>query len=115
MVIITKNDVKILNSVYRHRKNGVTFAYLSGKFSSERVYQLINANYLSCTRETKKTIGIPCDLITEKSIVSLSDLGLAEVESHQWFDVKYFLTQIVLPILIGVISSILTAILLRLI
>ena len=44
----------------------------------------------------------------DDTLFKLSDLGIAEVESKQWFNTQFVLTQIVLPIIIAVITTLIT-------
>lgn len=46
-------------------------------------------------------------------VVSLSRQGITEVESHQWFSAKFVVLQILLPIAIAVITTLLTIFLTR--
>ena len=110
-MIITKKDVKILRYINRH--GSVPKDKLSKKFSSDRVLLLLDGKYLSCDKKFSSKSGYALQTIPSDSAFRLTDLGISTLEKYQWFDFQYFITHMVLPVLIGVTSSVITAILLR--
>ncbi|MEY8534644.1 hypothetical protein AALH30_14110 [Blautia pseudococcoides] len=44
----------------------------------------------------------------EYTTFQLDNLGIAEVEKAQWFNVEFFIKQILLPIVIAVVTTLLT-------
>lgn len=110
---ITKSDLKILRYIYRHRKSVRRDALLK-KFSNDRISQLLGVKYISCDKKfITSQSGYALQTIPPDAIVTLTDLGVSEVESRQWFDLQYFVTHILLPVVIGVLSSVITTVLTR--
>jgi hypothetical protein len=112
---ITKSDIKILNYVHYHHRHPVTYAKLVNKFSIHEIDVLIQNEFLDYIPEIFEHHGIPSMHITGNSIMSLTKKGIHEVEQNQWFDIRYLITQILVPILVGTVSAIVTAILLNVI
>lgn len=111
-MVILKKHRKILN--YVRRKGPVMLITLHKKFDCSIVGSLLLFHYLICIndhRELDPERYIVGDL-PDSSLISLSDIGLAEVESYDWFDLKYVLTMIIIPLLIGIGSGVFTNVIL---
>lgn len=108
--MLTKSQIKALKYVYRH--NNIYLGTLKKKFPND-VDTLLRNNYLSCPRSGTQFDGVYVPVYKDSSKVTLTDTGICEVEQSHWFDVRYLLTQIVVPILVGIVSAVVTAILLR--
>lgn len=110
-IIINKNDIKILKHIYRNRNN-VTRGKLLKKFKklpiTDRLSNLESASYITHDHfYARKPDGFRVPLSDDTSY-TLTDLGISEVEKHQWFNWQFFLLQIVLPIVIAIISTLIT-------
>nr|DAE57580.1 MAG TPA: hypothetical protein [Caudoviricetes sp.] len=111
---ITKSDIKILNYVHHRHFRPVTYMSLSGKFSKHEVDNLIKGELLSYVPVIVDYQGIPSEKLSAESAIFLTKDGIYVVEQNQWFDTQYLLTQIIVPILVGVASAVITTVLLQL-
>ena len=102
---ITKFELKALRRVYR--KSSLPFKALRDLLDDEAMSFLFQNGYFSLG-SVSYLAGIPDD-----APISLSRLGLATVEESEWFDWSFLIRNIILPILIGVLSSVITNLLLR--
>jgi len=110
---ITKSDIKILNYVHHRHFRPITYGSLISKFDKEDVDNLINSEFLDYTPAAYDRYGMPVRKLSGDTIISLSKSGIYEVEQNQWFDTKYLLTQIIVPILVGVLSAVITTLVLQ--
>lgn len=115
-MIINKSERKILNYIYK--KKTVSFKRLSYKFRKldgfqDTLYSLVHHQFVIQDGDHLNEYGEPIPFTPETKF-QLNGLGRAEVESHQWFDVSYVFTSLVVPIIVGVTSSLITALLLAL-
>lgn len=114
-MIITKKHLRILKYVYKHKS--VTFLKLKKHKKNDNLLELIEQlvlnHYLLQIGGSYNNYGEPVP-ISESTCFELDDLGIAEVESHQWFDFKFVLLQIILPIVIAIITTLITIFLTRL-
>lgn len=105
---ILKKHVKILRYVRLHRI--VTISVLDRRYSYDVIRDLLWCKYLTCDNDTRQEDDF-CQKTGEyppASQIRLTDSGLAEVEARDWFNMEYFVTRIVVPIVIGVVSSTIT-------
>lgn len=112
---ITKQQLSVLQFIYR--KKSTNYAAILKKFKSkllvdELLSDLLYNEYIYCIHGSYDTNG---DLVplTDSSIFQLNQIGVVEVEKNQWFNVQYFLSSLIVPIIVGVASSIITALLLN--
>lgn len=116
MYTLTKYDFKILHYIYC-RHNGVSRAKLLKKFkrNTKSIDVLCNLNYIShdYTFPLDKD-GFPVGSLPNTAIYKIEMRGIAEIESHQWFNAQYMFTSLIVPIIVGVMSSVITALLLKL-
>lgn len=108
-MVITKYSLHILRYLYRQKS--VSHFNLSKKFKGPRFQQtlddLIRNCYIIQIGGFINEYGEPIPA-HDDTLFKLSDLGIAEVESKQWFNTQFVLTQIVLPIIIAVITTLIT-------
>lgn len=108
-----KDDLKIFRYIYS--KRAVSFANLKNHFKNrsdipEVIRGMLSSDCLTIVTGIDKPIcGGP---IPDRCILTLTGKGAAEVESRQWFNVQYVFSSIIVPIIIGVVSSLITAFLL---
>lgn len=115
-MIITKYELKILKFVYA--KKTISYKALSKKFSKysnlqDTLESLTYHHYLVQVGGHQNNMGEPIP-ITDKTLFTMDSLGSSEVESKQWFNLQYVLTALILPIIVGVASSAITALILAL-
>ena len=112
---ITKDEFRVLRYIYSKRT--ISFEKLREHFQkysniSEIIRNMLSDHYITIISGIDKPIlGGP---IPDSCVLTLTRKGAAEVESSQWFDVKYVITSILVPILVGATSSLITALLLAL-
>ena len=111
---ISKSDIKILKYLY-HKHRPISYGALAKKYNSDAVDRLMNDGLLDSPTSYAYHDGVFADALTDDTAISLTKTGECAVEDRQWFDVKYLLTQIIVPILVGIVSAVVTAILLRMI
>lgn len=105
---LTKINLRILRYLYR-RKSGSTYIELKRKFGESRILELIHSKYIDHNYVyPKDSNGFPIGDISDETLCFISDQGELEVEQRQWFDEKFVLTQILLPIVIAIITTLLT-------
>ena len=107
-MIITKRDVKILKFIKSHHSTSTRIMLIS-KFDPIRIDKLNNAGYIKHNHkyQTDKD-GFRIPNIPDTALYFLTDLGIAEVENHQWFDTKFVITQILLPIVLAILTTFIT-------
>lgn len=108
-MIITKHSLRILKFIY-HRKS-VTYSQLNDKFKEstlrETLDTLIRNHYVIQIGGYINKYGEPVP-ICENTLFKLNELGIAEVESKQWFNLQFVLLQIILPIVIAIATTLIT-------
>lgn len=95
--MLTKKQLKLLKCLYRRSR---TVSWIKKKFKVSELRDICSGmfTYISATDGH----------FPDNCIISISKKGIIEVESHQWFDFKFVLLQIILPIVIAVISTLIT-------
>ena len=104
---IKKSDLKLLRYIYRHKS-----ASRRSVMKKFRDFQGSNHyTHVSCyTTEDKD--GFSIEHPSPDDPVTLTEAGILEVESHQFFNLEYVLSSLVLPVIVGVLSSVITALIL---
>lgn len=106
---LQKSDIKILRYLY-HKKTS-TLSSLQRKFSKKlsRLKFLIGHDYIVTNYvRPSDPAGFPVGEYPPETIYFLSHAGIVEVENRQWFDWQFVLRNIILPIILAVISTLLT-------
>lgn len=106
---ITKNQLKTLR--YIKKKKIVTYSQLNSKFND--LDWISPYVYITDHREDDAD-GFPIGDILPFETVKLNENGIIIVEENSWFTVQYALTNIGVPIFVGVLSSLITTLLLSL-
>lgn len=108
-MVITKRLFHILRYVYRH--GSVPYSKLNRKFKYptllEDLENLVLHRYITQIGGNRDLCGDPIPIL-ENTLFTLNDLGIAEVESKQWLNLQFVLTQIILPIVIAIITTLIT-------
>lgn len=109
-MIITKEILAVLRYIYR--KKSVSYLKLQKRFkkqmlSKDTLFMLACKSYILQSDSYITEDGGPAP-ITEYTTFQLDNLGIAEVEKAQWFNVEFFIKQILLPIVIAVVTTLLT-------
>ncbi len=108
-MIITKSYLRILR--YINRKKSVPYSSLQKKFKdsslSEMLESLTRNRYIIQIGGSMNEYGEPIE-IQDNTFFKLDDLGTAEVESKQWFNLQFVLLQIILPVVIAIITTLIT-------
>lgn len=94
---MTKKQLKLLKCLYRKPR---TICWIKKKFKVSDLREICTGIYHLI--RTTDNDG------EESNIVSISKEGIIEVESRQWFNGQFVLTQILLPIVIAIITTLLT-------
>ena len=104
---LTKHSLKILRYIY-HRKS-VSYSKLNMQFDDidEILDSLVRSHYVIQIGGSTNQYGEPVPF-REDTLFKLDELGIAEVESKQWFNLQFVLLQIVLPIVIAIITTLIT-------
>lgn len=109
---VTKYDLRVLRFLKRH-PHGVSGATLFRKFHCTPTWleDLCNYKYISHNYEFPRSPDgfiIGDGKVPDTALYTLELLGTAEIESHQWFDLQYIITQILVPIGIALCTYALT-------
>lgn len=101
---VTKYELKLLRWIYRNSSRSLSS--LNDRYDRETVSILFENGYI-CFGNVQFLSDIPDD-----ALVSLTRLGITTVEEQEWFDWPFLIRNILLPIFIGVLSSVITNLLL---
>lgn len=94
---MTKKQLKLLKLLYRKPRK---ISWVIKKFKISDLRDICFGIYhLICTTNDD---GDECEIIT------ITRAGIIEVESRQWFDFRFVLLQIVLPLVIAIITTLIT-------
>lgn len=109
-MIITKSDFKILKFVYVHKST--SYKSIHKKFRNHpdlvnALDALVRHNYLVQVGGYQNNLGEPIP-ITDETLFVMDVLGSAEVESKQWFNLEYVISHLLIPIVLAVISTLIT-------
>ena len=108
-MVITKYYLRILRYLYRQKST--SYFNLSKKFKEPELQETLDAlirnGYVVQIDGFINKYGEPIPILDD-TLLELSDLGIAEVESKQWFNLQFVLLQIVLPIAIAIITTLIT-------
>lgn len=108
-MVITKYSLHILRYLYHQRSS--SYFNLSKKFKGPELQETLDAlirnGYVVQIGGFINEYGEPIPILDD-TLLKLSDLGIAEVESKQWFNLQFVLLQIVLPIAIAIITTLIT-------
>ena len=89
-MVITKRLFRILSYIYRH--GSVPYSKLNRKFKYptllEDLENLILQQYVAQVGGSRSKYGEPIPIL-ENTLFTLNDLGIAEVESKQWFNLQF--------------------------
>lgn len=111
---IDKSTLKILSFIYRHPF--ITHQKVLRKFpcAEKTLEQLVHCGYISAidTEEERTNEGGRFYHILPNSKYKTLPPGNDEVEKNQWFNTQYILTSLLLPVIVGVSSSLITAVIL---
>ena len=105
---ILKKHVKILRYVRRHEP--VRVSVLDHKFAYDAVRDLLECKYLICKNDTRPEDGFfqKTGEFPPASLITLTNDGTAEVESHDWLDWEFLARSLFLPIVISVATTLIT-------
>lgn len=114
-MVITKKELKILKFIAS--KKSASYEQLIHRFSKYQdlentLEQLVYNAYLEQIGGYRTNYGEPIP-ITQETTFCLRPNGLVLVESKQWFNAEYVLSHICIPIVLSVISTLLTIFLSR--
>lgn len=110
MHLLSKSDLKILRYISR-RKHGVTRGKLLKltKSSANPIDSLCNMGYIQHDYVfPRDKSGFPIGSMPDSAIYQLTKAGKIEVESHEWFNLQYVISQILVPIVIALLTCALT-------
>ena len=95
--MITKKQLKLLRQINRKPR---TVRWIRKKYSPMDPRDILSGMF---------TLVKPSDMrLPDDAILSITKEGIVEVEAHQCFDWQYVITNIVVPIVIGVASAVIT-------
>lgn len=108
---IEKKQLKILNYLYRKPRKRYQLLKKFKKIDiSNYLNILCDINYLSFyPLPERDSDGFYSGNISDEATYSLTPKGRIEVESNQFFDLEYVISHILVPILVGVSSSVIAA------
>lgn len=113
-MLLPKHQRKILKYIYRKPRTRKKLLKHFRKLDIEKELLLLNdARYISYKpHPAKDSQGYPCEEISLDAIYKIENAGRIDVESSQFFDAEYFLSHILIPIIVGVLSSVIAALIL---
>ena len=113
-VYVLKSELKILKAV---KHQSVSYVSLCEKYPSESVNKLLGNKYLTMdeyedyvqadsfgfAREGDAPLPVPYTVM-----VHITRLGLEEIDRHEWFDLKFIVKNAVIPIIVSIITTLIT-------
>lgn len=109
--MILKKHIRVLRRVRRFPS---TYAVLANRFGKPVVDSLIASGCIRADYPRKyDEDGFPVGGIPGGAPCVLTEQGLSDVESKDWFDIQYLITHIAAPIVIGVASAVITELIAR--
>lgn len=99
-------NVKVLRAVSRNSNR----KYLVSQFGADRVDSLCPTYFRLDNPVGQNENGFQKD-IPDNATYHLTDAGVEELESRKWFTLRYFITNIIVPIAVGVAASVITTLL----
>ena len=105
---ILKQQLKILRFISKNQP--VMASVLYSRYGYDEVTGLLRGGYIICPEDPRRQDdeGYVIGAFLPTSLFSLTDKGQAEVESREWFDFQYVVSMILVPVAVGVISAIVT-------
>lgn len=102
---VTKKELKLLRIVGRRPRSR---AFLLRKFTPDQISRLNSLSFIRTDYERPRDEnGFPVGDYPGSAVYYLTyPAGVAEKESHDWFDAQYFIANILVPLLIGFFSGI---------
>lgn len=95
--MLTKKQIKLLKAIRRKPRS---IAWIKRKYNIADPRDILSGMF---------TLVHPSDMrLSDNAVLSITKDGVVEVESHQWFDWQYVITNIIVPIVIGVASAVIT-------
>lgn len=111
MYSLTKYDLKIMRYLNRHKRSGISRINLLRKFkgAQDNIDRLTSLGYISHDYDfPKDPDGFPIGEVPCSAIYHIENRGVAEVESRQWFHLEYVISHIAIPIVIAIITTLIT-------
>lgn len=111
MYSLTKYDLKIMRYLNQHKRSGISRTKLLRRFkgAQDNVDRLANFGYISHDYVfPKDPSGFRIGDVPGSAIYHIENSGIAEVESRQWFDLEYVISHIVVPIVLAIITTLIT-------
>ena len=105
---VTKQHIRAMRWI--RRRTAPAYRSVCKKFGRVILEELIGSGFVqpSYLDVKKDADGFDTEPQPDSIKVRLTNKGLAEVESHDWFNGEYALAHILIPIAIGVASTLLT-------
>ena len=114
---LTKFEIKVLKYLRKH-PSGISRAKLLCKYQkrpiSDALNHIVSNQYAEPDRVAyidEHHAVIPSD---EETKIIITTKGIVEIEGQQWFDTRFIVTSLLVPIFVGAVSSVITALLLAL-
>lgn len=101
--MITKQQLKLLRKI-NHKPR--TVSWLKKKYQVDDPRAILSGMYTLIRSSDSR--------FPDNAVLTITKAGLIELESHEWFDLQYVVTNILVPIIIGVASAVITNALLAL-
>ncbi len=98
---MSKKDFKVLR--YISRRARVPASELDARFDELRISDLFSSGAIKGSLDQKENV----------LYYSLGRFGTDALDDSRWFDLRYVITQILVPVLIGIGSAVITEVLIR--
>lgn len=110
---LTIKSQKILKYIYNRRRSGVSRKKLIRKFHCSYLHneidKLTSLGFISHNYVFQRDPdGFPIGDIPDTALYFIKESGIIEVERNRWFDIRYVITQILVPIVIALLTYALT-------
>jgi hypothetical protein len=115
---LTVKSQKILKYIYRHNKSGVSRKKLINKFhcsyEHNEIDKLTNTGYISHDYIfPTDSSGFHIGNVPDTALYSLNESGICEVESHRYLTIENIIRDLIVPIIVGVSSAVITSFILN--
>lgn len=110
--MVVNSELKVLRYIYKF-PNDITLSSLRKKFKKidivSTLKSLDNCGCISIDNPSPRdSSGFPISPLPESSFVHILNSGIAEVECRKYFTFENIMRDLVLPLAIGVISTLIT-------
>ncbi|MGN0168481.1 MAG: hypothetical protein ACI4AB_10590 [Acetatifactor sp.] len=112
MIELLNEEVKILRYINRHPNRTFTEIYKRFPEFSSCWYSLERDGLIKCKDPNECLMGNTYDNLNNPTVINIARAGIKYLESHRLFTMPYIVSNLIIPIIVGVASAVIAAIIL---